>query len=105
MKRAALILFLASLVAGCATSDLSSRGAMIKVTSEQTVKDYKFLGVVEGSSSLTGVAKESGYRNALNEAMNKAAELGATHLVLDDRSKPRYWSTSIVVRGEAYRAP
>jgi hypothetical protein len=78
---------------------------MIKVVTPADVKGngFKYLGVVEGSSTLTGVAKESGYRSALNEAMNNAATLGATHLVLDDRSKPRYWSTSIIVRGEAYR--
>ena len=77
---------------------------MIKLAKAEEVKGYKYLGVVEASSELTGVAKESGFRNALNETMNKAAALGATHLVLDERSEPRYWVTSIIVRGEAYRA-
>ncbi len=76
---------------------------MVKVATAEEVKGFEYLGVVEASSALTGMAKESGYRNALNEAMNKASALGATHLVLDERSKPRYWTTSIIVRAEAYR--
>ena len=99
-----LALFIFSLFdTGCSTA-LTQQGAMIRVTTAQEVKGFKYLGVVEASSSLTGVAKESGYRNALNEAMNKAAALGATHLVLDEGSTPRYWSTSEIVRGEAYRS-
>lgn len=77
---------------------------MVKVSGAEEVKSYKYLGVVESSSPLTGVARESGYRNALNDVMNKAADLGATHIVLDERSKPRYWTTSIIVRAEAYQS-
>ncbi len=95
----ALVVF----AAGCAT-DLTQRGKMIKLATADEVKGYKYLGVVEASSALTGMARESGFRNALNEAMNKAAALGATHLVLDEKSQPRYWVTSIIVRGEAYRS-
>ena len=90
-------------VAGCATA-LTQQGSMIKLASAEEVKGFKYLGVVEGTSSQTGIAKESGYRNALNEAMNKAAALGATHLVLDQNSQSRYWTMSEIVRGEAYRS-
>jgi Domain of unknown function (DUF4156) len=103
-KLIALVLLAIGLIAAGCSTGLTQQGSMIKIASHEEVKGYKYLGVVEGSSVLTGVAEDSGYRNALNEAMNKAAALGATHLVLDEKSEPHYWRTSEVVRGEAYRS-
>jgi hypothetical protein len=64
-----------------------------------------FLGNVSGSSMLTGKLKESGYSKAVEEMLENAAALGATHAVLDPQSKPQYWTTSEVVRANAFRCP
>jgi len=86
----------------CATS-MTPEASKIKVSTKDEIKGFEYLGIVEGSSSMTGVARDTGFRSALNEAMNKAAKLGATNIVLDEKSEAKYWSTSENVRAEAYR--
>ena len=78
---------------------------MVRPATRDEVKGYKFLGVVQGSSMMSGVLRHSGYENAINEMLEKAAAKGATHVVLDPKSEPHYWTTNQYVRGEAYRAP
>jgi hypothetical protein len=99
------IALLMLLSAGCATQ-LSTRAAMVRVVNaREEVRGYKFLGTVTGSSLMTGVMQQAGFENAMNEVLEKAARLGATHVYVDPKYESRYWTTSEHVRGEAYRAP
>lgn len=44
------------------------------------------------------------YRKAVDGAMNQAASLGATHVVLDKwYREPRFWGSDQSVKGNAYR--
>lgn len=54
---------------------------------------------------MTGVMRNEGFQSALNAAFNQAAKRGATNIVIDPSSEPYYWSTSEVVRAEAYKKP
>ena len=47
---------------------------MVRVVTAEQVKGYEFLGTVTGSSSLSGVLQHTGYDNALNELLEKAAQ-------------------------------
>jgi hypothetical protein len=92
------------LLPGCATQ-LSSRAAMVRVVNaREEVRGYKFLGTVTGSSLMTGVMQQAGFESAMNEVLEKAARLGATHVYIDPKYESSYWTTSEHVRGEAYRA-
>jgi hypothetical protein len=66
-------------------------------------KQYQFISNLASSSGLTGVARHTGYQNALNELLDKAAVEGADFVVLDQGSGPSYWTTSEVVRATAYK--
>jgi hypothetical protein len=90
------------LIASCATQ-LTERGSRIKIISAEEATSYQYVGIVEGSSTLTGLARHTGYQNALNEMLDKAAAMGADFVVIDKYSAPRYWTTSENVRAEAYR--
>lgn len=97
-----LLLFLLFSLAGCATA-MSERASRVQVISASEAKQYQFVANLTASSSLTGVARHTGYQNALNELLDKAAAAGAEFIVLDPSSGPSYWTTSEVVRGTAYR--
>jgi len=71
------------LVHGCATT-LSPAAANIKDASKETVSGCKYLGEVTGSSkvgSQVALATHSGKVRAREEALEKAAQLGGTHIV------------------------
>jgi|SRR5215831_12428157 len=104
LSRFVLAITLLALMSGCATT-LSPRAAMVRVVNNrEEVRGYKFLGTVTGSSVMTGVMKEAGFESALNEILEKAARLGATHVYIDPKYEAHYWATSQHVRGETYRA-
>jgi hypothetical protein len=69
---------------------MTQEAARIKISTPEEVRGFEYLGMVEGSSTLSGIARESGFRNAVNEALNKAASMGATHLVLDKNCSATY---------------
>ena len=81
---------------GCATT-MSERASRIRIITEEEARQYEYVGSVVASSSLTGVARQTGYQNALNEVLDEAAAKGAEFIVLDPNSKPAYWTTSEVV--------
>lgn len=72
----ALIVF-----SGCATT-LSDRASRIRwVDQPEAVAGCDFVGIVDGSSTQSGVANIStGRNNARNEALERAAKKGATHI-------------------------
>ena len=67
-------------LAACTTT-LSSRASSVITADNSMVLDCKFLGETQGSSGWGNIAASQGMQNARNEAQEKAAELGATHIV------------------------
>lgn len=100
-KRSALAVAILALSA-CATT-MSERASHIQIISAEEAKPYQFVAQLSSSSSLTGVARHTGYQNALNDVLDQAAAKGAQFIVLDPNSSPSYWSTSEVVRATAYK--
>lgn len=94
-------LILAALfMAACSTTP-SKEAAQIIEADERGTENCKFLGTVEGSSNYGGLAaQEVGLKRAKNEALEKAYELGATHIVWGNTSKG-YWGGNAA--GRAYR--
>jgi len=80
---------------------MSPQGRRVEaVRSEGAVAGMTFVGNVATSSPLAGLAfQEVSYQNALNET----AELGGTHLLLDEGTSSRFWGVNQTVRGKAYR--
>jgi len=97
-----IFLLTALLLVGCATT-MSERASHVQVISVEEAKQYEFVSALSASSSLTGVARHTGYQNALNDVLDQAAAKGANFVVLDAESGPSYWTTSEVVRAQAYK--
>jgi hypothetical protein len=100
-KQCAVVAISLWLVA-CATS-LSERASQVQIISAEEARQYEFVSRLSSSSSLTGVARQTGYQNALNDVLDQAAARGANFVVLDPNSGPSYWTTSEIVRAAAYR--
>jgi hypothetical protein len=73
------------LCSGCATT-LSPAGSGVIQADEKMIADCRFLGQVEGSSGFGNIAASTGMANARNEATEKAARIGATHILFVDVS-------------------
>ena len=65
---------------GCATTLSQSAARVIDADMKMTDK-CQFLGDVHGSSGWGNLAASVGIENAKNEAKEKAASMGATHIV------------------------
>lgn len=65
------------------------------------VSGCKFVGYVSGTSGWSGVAADAGEANAQNEAREKAAKLGATHIVW--QTVHSGWGST--ANGNAYLCP
>jgi hypothetical protein len=100
-KQFGIVVTSLSLVA-CATT-MSERASHVQIISAEEAKQYEFVSLLTSSSSLTGVARQTGYQNALNDVLDQAAARGANFVVLDQGSGPSYWTTSEVVRATSYR--
>ncbi|HEX7917118.1 hypothetical protein [Rudaea sp.] len=96
------LISLVLLLSACATT-LTERASHIQIITSDEAKQYQFVAQVSASSSLTGVARHTGYQNALNNVLDQAAAKGAQFIVLDPNSEPSYWTTSEVVRATAYK--
>jgi len=73
---------LLSVMSGCAS--LSPSAAKIKEADKDTVAECKYLGEVTGTSNVgseSAVLYHTGKANAKKEALEKAAQLGGTHIV------------------------
>lgn len=87
------------LLASCATG-ITDGAAKVRIVQTGDVAGYSFVGNVMGTSSLDGLARRTGYENALDELLDNAAALGATHVVLTNNRGPAFWGGQ-TVRGEA----
>jgi len=87
---------------GCAS--MSPQGRLVETVPAEAVRGMTFVGNVTTSSPLAGLAfQHVSYQNAMNMALNQAAALGGTHLVLDEGTSSRFWGVNQTVRGKAYR--
>ena len=77
------IITAALLLTACATT-LSEKARSVKLADINIVKECQLLNTVEGSSSVSGLMVSQGIQNARNEAIENAAELGATHIVITE---------------------
>jgi len=78
----AMLVALSFVACGACATTLSDRASRVRwADSPQQVADCESLGMVEGSSAQTGAANIStGRNNARNEALERAASRGATHV-------------------------
>lgn len=83
---------------GCATTR-SALALKVSEADEKIVANCKYLGDVTGTSGWGNLAASTGVSNARNEALEKAAKLGATHVVWNQISG----GYSPFVNGRAYR--
>lgn len=68
------------MVSGCATTLTSSAVRIVDADMKMT-ENCQFIGDVHGSSGWGNLAASTGMENAKNEAKEKAAAMGATHIV------------------------
>jgi hypothetical protein len=81
--RAIVLAFAVACIAGCGSSPSTPSSAARSVSEGDPAvlnRDCKLLGTVSGRS-LFGGADEARVQNAMNDAREKAAALGATHVV------------------------
>jgi len=81
--RALLIAFALGCIAGCSSSPYAPSASARSVSEGDPAvlnRDCKLLGTVSGRS-LFGGADDARVQNAMNDAREKAAAMGATHVV------------------------
>ena len=83
---------------GCSTT-LSPEGFRVIEADERMVKECDFIASVEGGSGVGGMSQETGMQNAKNQAIEAAADRGATHIVIDNVTG----GYAPYVNGRAYR--
>lgn len=98
LKVFAMILLSIFITPGCATT-LSPSATKILDADAKMVDGCTYVGDVHGSSGWGNLAASTGIQNAKNEAVEKAAALGATHILWTNISG----GYSPYVSGCAYR--
>ena len=94
------MLFALTTIGGCSTAP-STEASRIVTADEKGIEGCQFMGNVEGSSSYGGLAmQEVGLTRAKNEALDKVADLGGTHIVWQNNAKG-FWGAS--ASGKAYK--
>jgi len=102
-----LLCLLISLIVTSCASDLSTRASRVYMVSaiqvQRVESECEFLGNVRGASFFWGGCclsylawRDVAYNNALNELLDNAAEIGATHVFVN-------LGTGEGLRGDAYR--
>ena len=100
MKQLGCILLLMFTLAACATAKAKKiQDTYLNTDMADLVKECEYLGEVKGWSGWGGWAQKWGVRNAKIMARNKAAELGATHIVWTSGDISRW----VTVHGDAHR--
>jgi len=111
LVRRCVVLSLAGVVCACATASLDSRGAKVVPLAAPPGPECKNLGMVigqGGGAAGNWVSNDKLMEYALNDAMNKAGERGATHF---QASGPPALggsggtTTTATVSGVAYQCP
>jgi len=98
MRMPVLVILALSLIAGCSSTPSAPSSVARSVSEGDPAvlnRDCKLLGTVSGRS-LFGGAEEARVQNAMNDAREKAAKMGATHIVFLAAD-----TTGILSRGNA----
>lgn len=103
MRSSLLIVMAGTALIGCGTT-LSAAARRVQRIEQPRAIGCENLGIVEGSSSLSGVSRSTGNTNALHEMFESAAAMGATHVSYEDQ-KGAYWATGQHVQGTAFKCP
>lgn len=98
------------LALGCTYSDLTAGGRTVVAAPNLKVQHCRHLGTVVGKGGGGGggwVTNQSLIRYAMNDVRNKAAAMGATHVVTGNPTlgSSEGTTTSATVTGTAYRCP
>lgn len=75
-----LILSLLLFLTGCVSKPTAEATKIIEAD-EKMVSQCKFLGNVDGSSTFGGILADDLHQSAKSEALEKAVQLNATHIV------------------------
>ena len=99
---AALLVCVGLLSPGC-VSTRTKAAAKVKDAGERSVANCTYLGDVSGSSgaSVLGMASDVSVENARNDGAEKAAAMGATHVVWG----PFQSGQKTTIQGRAYACP
>jgi hypothetical protein len=95
-----ILLLALAILAGCALPT-SQRARSVQAADEAMVARCQYLDEVTGWSGWGNLAQDAGMKNARNQARERAAELGATHVVW--RGLTGGYTPNVVAR--AYRCP
>ena len=68
-------------VCASCTTRLTKEASQVLIADDRMVDHCKLLGLVSGSSGWGNLAASAGQINARNEAQERAARMGATHIV------------------------
>ncbi len=90
-------------LASCVTT-MSPAARKIQRIDRLSAQRCENLGLVEGSSSLSGLSRNTGMTNAIHEMYEQALAAGATHVEYEPR-RGTYWATGQQIQGTAYRCP
>jgi len=101
MKKLIVLLFSAALLSACSSTP-SPKAAGIKELDEEMAKKCQFVGTVFGSSMWGIAVADISRGNSLIEAKEKAAQLGATHILIG-RMKAADMNGGAQVSSRAYR--
>ena len=101
MKQVMLTFLAATVLASCASTP-SNRAANVKEADPGTVSRCQLLGTVIGSSLIGGVVVKTGGTNAMVDAREQAADMGATHIVFMAVDSGNQYSTGKAT-ARAYR--
>ena len=110
MKRSFPLLASLAIFSSCA--GLTNKGSTVQEAQPEEVQGCEYISEVEGSSALGGIFPERGPKNARNRMLNKAGEVGATHVVVivsvpqtePEKTDEQSWATAYV-KAKAYKCP
>lgn len=101
MKTTSLTIIISTIFLTACSSTLSTKASNIKEGDDKTVKNCEFLGTVFGNSLLgIALANKSG-NNAIAGAKEKAAKIGASHIVIQSM-KAADWNGGSQATAKAY---
>lgn len=94
-----VLIFSAVVLIGCTTAN------RVTMARPEDVKGYKPMGSIKSTVPLGGLFRHMTYQAALNNCLQKAEAMGATHFVPDEDSGPSFLSLTETAHGTAYMRP
>ncbi|MBC7466991.1 MAG: hypothetical protein H7256_13465 [Bdellovibrio sp.] len=94
-----IVAVIVAFFSGCVTS-ISKDASLIKEADEKAIQSCTFLGNVDGSATFAGITADGLHESAKSEALDKAVQLKATHVVW--LSVQKGFDSGASVLGKAY---